>query len=170
MKRLIAPLALALTLGMGLFAGTGAAVAAPPTPEGTSTDTLDCPGFQVEAQSSGSYKFILQLHHLHDSKPYMLWTETGVASTMTLTALTPTPKTVSYSLNGSRKTALQFDPLDFVYTATGRNLMVVQASYGTPGIFLSVGLVTWTQFGPVYPTGGMTGPGKITDVCKVLAP
>jgi hypothetical protein len=168
MKRLIAPLTLAVAIG--LFAGTGAAVAAPPISEGTSTDILDCPGFKVEATFSGSYKFILQLHHLNDSKPYMLWTETGVDSTVTLTALTSTPKTVSYSLNGSRKTAVQFDPFDYVYTATGRNLMVVQASYGTPGIFLSVGLVTWTQFGPVYPNGGMTGPGKITDLCKVLAP
>ena len=166
MKRVLIP----LTLLLALLAGSGSAAAEPPIPLGTSTDIVDCPGFKVEAVSSGSYKFILQLHHLHDSKPYMLWTETGVDSTMTLTALTSTPKTVSYSLNGSRKTALQFEPFDLVFTATGRNLMVVQASYGTPGIFLSVGKVTWTQLGPVYPNGGMTGPGKVTDVCALLAP
>ncbi|QDY89259.1 hypothetical protein E7Y32_02795 [Arthrobacter sp. UKPF54-2] len=166
MKRALLPIALIL----GLFAGPGTAAAAPPIPEGTSTDTLDCPGFQVEVQSSGSYKFILQLHHFNVSKPYMLWTETGVASSITMTSLTSAPKSVTYSLNGSRKTAVQFEPFDYVYTATGRNLMVVQASYGTPGIFLSVGKVTWTQFGPVYPTGGMTGPGHITDICALLAP
>lgn len=166
MKRALIP----IPLLFGLFAGSGAAVAAPPIPEVRSTETLDCPGFQVEGQFSGSYKFILQLHHIHDSKPYLLWTETGVDSKVTLTALTSTPKTVSYSINGSRKTAAQSDPFDLVFTATGRNLMMVQASYGTPGIFLSVGKVTWTQLGPVYPNGGMTGPGKITDVCQVLAP
>jgi len=166
MKRVLIPIAFLFAL----FAGSGSAAAAPPIPEGTSTDIVDCPGFRVEAVSSGSYKFILQLHHLDESKPYMLWTETGVASTMTLTSLTSTPKSVTYSLNGSRKTALQFEPFDLVFTATGRNLMVVQASYGTPGIFLSVGKVTWTQDGPVYPNGGMTGPGHITDVCALLAP
>lgn len=166
MKRALIP----ITLLLALFAGSGPAAAAPPIPEGTSTEILDCPGFKVEATFSGSYKFILQLHHLHDSKPYMLWTETGVASTVTLTALTSTPKTVSYSINGSRKTALQLDPVDLVFTATGRNLLVVQASYGIPGIFLSVGKVTWTQLGPVYPNGGLTGPGQVTDVCALLAP
>jgi hypothetical protein len=39
MKRLITP----LTLAIGLFAGTGAAVAAPPTPNDPSPTTLDCP-------------------------------------------------------------------------------------------------------------------------------
>ena len=54
MKRLITPVALAL--GIGLFAGTGAAVAAPPTPNDPSTIQFECPGFAVNAQATGSSK------------------------------------------------------------------------------------------------------------------
>lgn len=166
MKRALLPIALLF----GLFAGTGSAVAAPPTPNDPSTVQFQCPDFVVNATATGSSKTIFQLHHINDSKPYMLWTDTGAATTVTYTSVTPTPKSVTYPLNGTKRTAVQFEPFDFVYKATGWNVMYVPPSYGTPGLFLSVGQVTWTQFGPAYPNGGMTGPGKITDICQVLAP
>jgi hypothetical protein len=169
MRRLIAPLA-PLALVIGLFAGTGSAAAAPPTPNDTTPFQFVCPGFTVDAQVTGKSKLTDWLRPFPASKPIPLYTETGAATTITLTSVTPFPKTVRYSINGSRRVALSLDPIDFVYTATGRNLMYVPPAYGTPGIFLSEGLVTWTLFGPVYPYGGMTGPGKITDVCQVLAP
>ncbi|MCI9870446.1 hypothetical protein [Arthrobacter humicola] len=105
MKRLIKPLALAL--GIGLFAGTGVAVAAPPIPNDTTPFQLDCPGFQIDVQVSGSSK----------SKD-----------------------------------------IEFLHP------------YGTPGVFLAVGLESWTLNGPVYPNAGLTGPGTVTDVCALLAP
>jgi hypothetical protein len=77
---------------------------------------------------------------------------------------------VTYQLNGTYRVALQLDPIDIVFKSTGWNVMYVPPNYGIPGLFLSVGQVTWTEFGPAYPNGGMTGPGKITDICALLAP
>lgn len=169
MKRLITRLALAV--GIGLFAGTGSAVAAPPTPNDTSTTTLDCPGFQVEAQATGWSKVIDQFpNNFNESKPLKFYSGTSAASTMTLTGPAPASKVVSYSLNGTVRLAFDFSIGDFVHKATGRNLITVPKVYGTPGIFLAVGQFYWAQNGPVYPNAGLTGPGKITDVCQVLAP
>lgn len=168
MKRLVTPLALAL--GIGLFAGTGAAVAEPPTPNDPSTVQFECPGFTVNAQATGTSKINYWSFRGSDSKPIPIYSATSSAAKVTFTSVTPTPKTVTYSLNGTKRAALDLDALDVVYKATGWNVMYVPPGYGTPGLFLSVGQVTWTLFGPVYPNGGMTGPGKITDICQVLAP
>ncbi|SKB33826.1 hypothetical protein SAMN05660473_00179 [Arthrobacter sp. 49Tsu3.1M3] len=166
MKRALIPIALAV--GVGLFAGTGAAVAAPPTPLDPTAETLDCPGFTVEAVTTGKTKVIDQFpHHLVDpSKDLRFYTNVGADVTITLTG--PTSKMVRYPLNGTIQVAL--GPTDFVYKGTGKNLISLPAGSGAPGIFYTSGQVTWTLNGPVSPNGGLTGPGKVTDVCALLAP
>jgi hypothetical protein len=167
MRHLIAPLALVI----GLFAGTGSAAAAPPTPNDPSTIQYDCPGFKVDAQGTGMSKTIDRwLHPYAADRPEPFYTSTGAATTVTLTSVTAAPKTVTYSVNGTIRLSIQWEPFDFVYKATGRNLIEVPVNYGTPGLFLAVGQETWTLNGPVYPNAGMTGPGTITDVCQLLAP
>jgi hypothetical protein len=163
MKRALIPVALVL----GLFAGTGSAVAASPTPVDPTVETLDCNGFQVEAVTTGKAKVIEQFpHHYSGSNPFRFYTNVGASITITLTG--PTLKVVSYPLNGTIQLVL--GPTDFVYKATGKNLISLPTGSGAPGIFYTSGQVTWTLNGPVYPNGGLTGPGKITDVCALLAP
>lgn len=163
MKRALLPIALVL----GLFAGTGSAVAEPLTPVGPTTEMLDCPGFQVETLTVGKIKVIEQFpHHLNGSKLLRFYTNVGAASTITLTG--PTSKVVSYTLNGNIQVAL--GPTDFEYKATGKNLITLPIGSGAPGIFYTSGQVNWTLNGPVSPNGGLTGPGKVTDVCALLAP
>ena len=163
MKRVLIPIALLF----GLFAGSGSAVAAPPTPVEQTTDTLDCPGFQVEAVTTGKIKVIEQFpHHYNGSKLLRFYSNVGAAITITLTG--PTSKVVSYPLNGTIQVAL--GPTDFVYKATGKNLITLPVGSGAPGIFYTSGQVNWTLNGPVYPNGGLTGQGKLTDVCALLAP
>lgn len=164
MKRVLIPIALLF----GLFAGSGSAVAEPPTPNDPSTVQFQCPDFMVNTTATGASKITFPPFHFRDYKPIPLYSATSSAATVTFTSVTPTPKSVTYGLNGTKRAAVQFDPFDYVYKATGWNVMYPY--YGTPGLFLSVGQVTWTQFGPAYPNGGMTGPGKITDICQVLAP
>ncbi|HEX9085902.1 MAG TPA: hypothetical protein VF867_00060, partial [Arthrobacter sp.] len=121
----------------------------------------------VQAVTTGKTKVIEQLpHHYNGSKPLRFYTNVGAAITITLTG--PTLKVVSYPLNGTIQVAL--GPTDFVYKATGKNLISLPIGSGAPGIFYTSGQVTWTLNGPVYPNGGLTGPGKITDVCALLAP
>jgi hypothetical protein len=168
MKRLL--ITVALALGIGLFAGTGSALAAPPVPNDPSPFQVDCPGFQVTAQLTGSTKTIYARHPSRNPNLVKLWKEVGIATTVTLTGPAPASKVLRYNINGRRLTELDLNVGDIRYIATGRNLMIVPKVYGTPGLFLSKGRVTWTLNGPVYPNGGMTGPGKITDVCQLLAP
>ncbi|WP_026538717.1 hypothetical protein [Arthrobacter sp. 9MFCol3.1] len=173
MRRALLPIVLLLAL----FAGTGAAVAdpptaGPPTPNDPSTVQYQCPGFMVNATATGKSKVIdWAFWPAAPSKPLPVVTITGAATTETFTSVTATPKTVTYQLNGTYRVALQLEPsFDIVFKSTGWNVMYVPPVYGTPGLFLSVGQVTWTEFGPAYPNGGMTGPGKITDICALLAP
>ncbi|MCX6498268.1 MAG: hypothetical protein NTU93_05630 [Arthrobacter sp.] len=170
MKRALAPIALAV--GIGLFAGTGAAVAAPPTPNDRTTETLDCPGFQVDAVYTGKAKVIDQSVHDHAGQTFLkFFKNVGAAGTATLTGPAPASKVLHYSLNGTIKMGLDLNIVDFVYTGTGRN-MITDPKHGDypGGIFLTVGKVTWTLNAPDYPNGGLTGPGTITDVCQLLAP
>lgn len=168
MKRLVTPVALAI----GLFAGPGAAVAAPPTRIEPSFQQFDCPGFKIDAQITGKMKAIdAPLSSSSSSQPLKLLTLVGAASTATLTGPAPASKVVRFSQNGSIRISADFSTgADFVMTATGRNLISVPKHPGYPGgLFLSVGLVTWTLNGPVHPNGGLTGPGTVTDVCQLLA-
>jgi hypothetical protein len=106
MKRAIIPIALLL----GLFAGPGSAVAAPPAPIEQTTSTLDCPGFQVDADVTGKMKVIdAPLAAFPQSRPLKLLTLVGVASTATLTGPAPTSKTVSFSQNGSIRIPLTWN-------------------------------------------------------------
>lgn len=167
MKRALLP----ITLLLALFAGSGSAAAAPPTPNDTSTEQFQCPDFVVDATATGSSKVTYWFGRPYPvSKPIPFYSATSSAAKVTFTSVTSTPKTVTYQLNGTKRAALQFDPFDIVYKSTGWNVMYVPPAYGTPGLFLSVGQVTWTLEGPAYPNGGMTGPGKITDICALLAP
>jgi hypothetical protein len=167
MKRALIPVVVLL----GLFAGSGAAVAAPPTPVQT-TETFDCPGFQVEAQTTGKAKVLDKFpHHLVDSsKPMKFYTNLGADVTMTLTALTPAAKSVSYKLNGTIWLSFDFSINDLVIRMAGKNLITVPKVYGIPGIFYTSGQLGYAESGPVYPNAGLTGPGKVTDVCALLAP
>lgn len=164
MKRALIPIALLL----GLFTGPGSAAAAPPTPiDPPTVESLDCAGFQVTAVTTGKVKVIEQFpHHLNNSKVLRFYTNVGAAITITLTG--PTSKVVSYPLNGTIQVGL--GPTDFVYKATGKNLISLPVGSGAPGIFYTSGQVNWTLNGPVSPNGGLTGPGKVTDVCALLAP
>lgn len=151
--------------------GTGTASAAPPTPNDPSTFQLDCPGFQVDAQATDSSKVIEQFHHFRDAKPLKLFTDTSSASTITLTGPAPASKVVRYVANGTIRVALDFRVGDLVYTATGRNLISVPKHEDfAGGVFLTVGRVTWTLNGPVFPNGGLVGPGTVTDICPLLGP
>ena len=169
MKRALIPIALAV--GVGLFAGTGAAVAAPPIPNDTSPFQLDCPGFQIDVKVIGSSKS-KYIDFIHPSPPseIRLFAVTNASTAVTLTGPAPASKVVRTALNGTVRWAFDFNVGDFVITSTGRNLITVPKVYGTPGVFLAVGLETWTLNGPVYPNAGLTGPGTVTDVCQLLAP
>jgi hypothetical protein len=167
-KRLLTPVALAI----GLLAGTGSAVAAPQGPQETVSQQFDCPGFTVDAQSTGKFKDIESPSQSSpDSRPTKLLTLVGAASTVTLTGPAPASKVVHFSQNGTIRVAIASNNFDLIFTATGRNLIIVPAHPGYPGgLFLTVGKVGWTLDGPVYPNGGLTGPGSVTDVCQLLAP
>jgi hypothetical protein len=169
MKRLIKPLALAL--GIGLFAGTGVAVAAPPIPNDTTPFQLDCPGFQIDVQVSGSSKS-KDIEFLHPSPPTQIrfFADTNAATTITMTGPAPASKVFRTAVNGTVRWAFDLKTFEIVITSTGRNLITVPKVYGTPGVFLAVGLESWTLNGPVYPNAGLTGPGTVTDVCALLAP
>jgi hypothetical protein len=171
MKRLITPVAIAI--GIVLFAGTGPAIASPPTPIEPSSHQFDCPGFIVDAVITGKMKEIdAPLSSFPKSQPLKLLTVVGAASTATLTGPAPASKVLSFSQNGSIRIALDLSPGgDLVFTGTGRNLISLPQHGDYPGgLFLSVGKVTWTLNGPVDPNGGITGPGTVTDVCALLAP
>ena len=166
MKRTLIPVVLLL----GLFAGSGSAAASPPTPLEQTTDTLDCPGFQIDAVYTGKAKLIDE--PISNGQTFLKFFKVmGAASTATLTGPAPASKVVHYSLNGPVKMGLDLNIVDFVYTATGRNLISDPKHGDYPGgLFLTVGKVTWTLNAPDYPNGGLTGPGTITDVCQLLAP
>lgn len=168
MKRALLP----VTLLLAVFAGSGSAVAAPPTPIENTTETLDCPGFQVEAVYTGKMKVIDAPLPSGTKKRLKLFTSVGANSTATLTGPAPASKVVSFSLNGSISWSIVFSPeFDIIITGTGRNLISDPQHGDYPGgLFLTVGKVTWSLNAPDYPNGGITGPGSVTDVCALLAP
>lgn len=168
MKRVLLPIALVL----GLLAGMGSAVAAPPIPVDPTTETLDCPGFQVEAVTTGKAKVIDMFpnRNLNFEKPVRFYTNVGAAVTVTLTGPAPASKVLTYPLNGTVRLAFDFNIPDFLVRFTGKNLVTVPTAYGIPGIFYTSGQLGYAEGGPVYPNAGLTGPGKITDVCALLAP
>jgi hypothetical protein len=167
MKRVLIPIALLF----GLFAGAGSAAAAPPTPVDSTTETLDCPGFQVHAAYTGKVKVIEMLHrNFNFDKPIRFYTDVGAAVTVTLTGPAPASKVLTYPLNGTIRVAFDFNIPDLLIRITGKNLITVPTVYGIPGIFYTSGQLGYAENGPVYPNAGLTGPGKITDVCALLAP
>jgi hypothetical protein len=170
MKRALLPIA--LTVGVGLFAGTGAAVAAPPTPIEPTTVKYDCPGGTIDAVVTGKMKVIDAPVSSVNKKGGKLLKVVGAASTVTLTGPAPASKVMSFSQNGSLSIAYISSPeFDVVLTVTGRNLISDPKHGDYPGgLFLTVGKVFWSLNAPDYPNGGLTGPGKITDVCALLAP
>lgn len=167
MKRALIP----VTILLGLFAGSGSAAAAPPTPIEQTTDTLDCPGFKVNAVYTGKIKVVDAPVTSGTKKRLKLFTDVGAASTATLTGPAPASKVLSISLNGSISWAIVLSPeFDIVITGTGRNLISDPQHGDYPGgLFLTVGKVSWSLNAPDYPNGGITGPGSVTDVCALLA-
>lgn len=169
MKRRTAPLVMAIGLLAG--PGTGIATAAPTTPTDPSVQQFDCPGFVISAQVTGAEKVIPHSLHFAGSKPVTLFTNVAAASTLTLSRPAPAVKVFSSSINGTVRVAWDPGTADFIYKATGRNLITVPKHTGYPGgLFLTVGQVAWTLDGPVDPDGGLTGPGTVTDLCRLLAP
>lgn len=168
MKRALIPVFLLL----GLYAGSGPAAAAPVTPVEPTSETLDCPGFQVDAVYSGQMKVLEKFpHHIvDDSKPMKFYTNVGADVSVTLTGRVPSSKSVTYKLNGTIRLAFDFTIPDFLINLTGKNLISVPKVYGVPGIFYTSGQLGYLLNGPVYPNAGLTGPGKVTDVCALLAP
>lgn len=168
MKRVLIPIAFLFAL----FAGSGSAAAAPPIPVEPTTETLDCPGFQVDAVYTGKAKWIDAPIASGTKKRLKLFTGVAAASTATLTGPAPTSKVISLSLNGSISWSIVLSPeFDIVITGTGRNLISDPQHGDYPGgLFLTVGKVSWSLNAPDYPNGGITGPGSVTDVCALLAP
>lgn len=167
MKRALISVAILL----GLFAGSGSAVAAPVAPVYPTTETLDCPGFQVNAVYTGKTKVIDVIpKNWNLDKPVRFYTNVGAAVTVTLTGPAPASKVLTYQLNGTVRFAFDFSIPDILISYTGKNLVVVPTVYGVPGIFYTSGQLGYAESGPVYPNAGLTGPGKVTDVCALLAP
>lgn len=163
---------LTVSLLLATFAVSGAAAAAPPTPIEQTAETLDCPGFQVDAIYTGKTNVIDAPIPSGTQKRLKLFTSVGANSTATLTGPPPTSKVLSFSLNGGISWAIVLSPeFDIVITGTGRNLISDPQHGDYPGgLFLTVGNVNWSLNAPDYPNGGITGPGKVTDVCALLAP
>lgn len=156
MKRWLAPIALAAALA----AGSGTAVAAPPTPVDPGSFTLDCPTFSVTAQVTGKGKTItLPRNRLIAVSPNFRITLTG-----------PSGKTVSYVITGATHVTIQPDRSQEI-KSTGRNVIIVPAANGHPaGLFLTTGNVNYA----LNPDGTekrlFSGTGRVTDVCQLLAP
>ncbi len=160
MKRWLAPLALAV----GLAAGAGSAVAAPnpPGPVDPTAFPLDCPGFQVTAELTGKAKLI----NLPGGRQKI----TAPGQKVTLTG--PSGTTVSYVITGT--THIQNLPRGVQeIRSTGRNVITVPRVLGPnghpEGLFLTTGNVNYAlQNGKELRL--FSGPGKVTDVCALLAP
>jgi hypothetical protein len=155
MKRWLAP----LTLAAALAAGSGTAVAAPPTPVDPRPFPLDCATFSVTAQLTGKGKTItLPRNRL-----------IAVSANFRISLTGPSGKTASYVINGSTHVSIQPDGSQEI-KSTGKNVIIVPAANGHPaGLFLTTGNVNYALNADGTEKRLFSG-GKATDICALLAP
>ena len=162
MKRVLILAALLL----GLVAGAGPAAAEPAGPKGkpgviadfTLTDV--CP-FDVELVATGKGKTI----DLPGDR--VILPSPGLKVTFTNAV---TRESVSYVATGTIRQQTLANG-DVVSTVTGRNTLINDSESDRPGIYLVVGTFHFTldEDGNEVEVFNLDGPGRVTDVCAILA-
>ena len=152
---------LGIDTGLGLIAGGAPAQAAPPEPF---TFTLDVPvGFEF-----GSCDFPVRI--VATGKTKSIQTPTGrtigvgANTTGTVTRTDAVPKSVEYKINGSFHQTTDADG-NVTTKATGRNLLTDPEA----GVVVTSGNFTFTFNAEGELVEGLSGTGRIIDVCAELA-
>jgi hypothetical protein len=151
---------LGIATGLGLIAGGAPAQAAPPEPF---TFILDVPvGFEF-----GSCDFPVRIVATGKTKNIQTPTGTtiGVAANTTGTVTRiDVPKSVEYKINGSFHQTTGADG-NVTTKATGRNLLTDPEA----GVVVTSGNFTFTFNAEGELVEGLSGTGRIIDVCAELA-
>ncbi|MFE7629001.1 hypothetical protein [Kocuria sp. NPDC057446] len=150
--------ALGAVIGGALLAGglgVGPAIAAPPEPY-TDTRYAECPGdldVRIDAVGKGKFFEVPGLDQVIAISPN---------TTVTITDTGDESNSVTYKANGAFH--IEFLENETVVRATGVNVLTTE----DPGVFLTRGNVTFVNDA----TGEKVrfeGPGKVTDICAILA-
>lgn len=95
---------------------------------------------------------------------------TFISPDLRVTVTGPTGKSVNYVITGSTHFQNLPDRGRDV-TATGRGVVLVPEANGhAPGLFLTVGTVSWTLNADGSERTSFSGEGRVTDVCQQVAP
>jgi hypothetical protein len=156
---------------LGLVVGTGPVAAAPPgTPPGPPTPSTfelhECGSFIVDGVITSGKAKVIDL-----PGDAQIFTSPGQSVTLTNRK---NQKSVTYVITGSSHVTYfpnAVDPKRVTVSATGRNVLTIPLDdpNGRAGIYLTVGNVTYVLDGNGNQLEAFTGPGKVTNICRVLA-
>jgi hypothetical protein len=153
MKRLIAFAAVLL----GVVVGGGPVAAAPPTPADVTFINRDC-GFRVQATVTGGSGV--------NELPGGATIITAPNQRVTLTNV-KTGESVTYVITGATHIDTS-DPGLLNITSTGRNVLIIPEG-DREGLYLTEGTVTFVLDDKGRQVSAFEGPGKVTDICAILA-
>jgi len=161
-KRALAPAALAAA---ALVAPAQPALAAPAVPQPIEVKyTAPCPGSK---ENFLTFEAAGKVGEITLSGGRKIYTAPGLRVTVT----GPTGESRTYIATGATRTT-NLDGGNVLFTATGSNVITVPEINGhSAGVYYTAGTVNWILDADGDEVGGMfTGKGKVTDLCKLLAP
>ena len=137
---------------------TAAGQGGPPTPVDQTFPMENC-GFTILVELSGKVKPIEFLDGRSIS------TAPGLTATLTNPA---NGKQETFVITGAlHKSVLENG--DTLSVATGRNILLDPFVPGLVGVFLTIGSVNWVVDNEGHLVQPLQGPGKLIDVCELLA-
>jgi hypothetical protein len=140
-----------------LFVGGGPVAAAPPEPADTTFFNNDC-GFRIKITVTGGGGV--------NELPGGAIILTAPNQRVTLT-IVKTGESVSFVITGATHIDTS-DPGLLVVTSTGNNVLTVPEG-PTEGVYFTQGTVTFVLDDKGRQVKAFEGPGKVTDICTLLA-
>lgn len=142
---------------LALVVGAGPVAAAPPAPADTTFFNNDC-GFRIKITVTGGSGV--------NELPGGATIITAPNQRVTLTNV-KTGESVSFVITGATHIDAS-DPGLLVVTSTGNNVLTVPEG-PTEGVFFTQGTVTFVLDDKGRQVSAFEGPGKVTDICAILA-